>query len=231
MSSDDVLFGFRLRLFALAAEIGVRPACRAMGVHHSTCYRWKRRIDCWGLEALRVRERRRPRIPNELAAPGAAHPRLRARPSRPGPKRISAELARKKWGGLRISPNGVWRVLRRHGLNTRSRRLALVAGNAAATSGVARARARAPHRGLAAGRAGRGRLLLRSVASRARRARSGSTRRSTSDPASGPSSTPRPQAPCPALPHARRAGRLRARPSWLAAGAACPARSSAVPAR
>jgi hypothetical protein len=36
MSNDDVLFGFRLRLFALAGEIGVRPACRAMGVHHST---------------------------------------------------------------------------------------------------------------------------------------------------------------------------------------------------
>ena len=66
MSHDDVLFGFRLRLFSLAGEIGVRPACRAMGVHHSTYYRWKRRVDRWGLEALRVRERRRPRMPNEL---------------------------------------------------------------------------------------------------------------------------------------------------------------------
>jgi hypothetical protein len=36
VSNDDVLFGFRLRLFALAAEVGVRPTCRAMGVHHST---------------------------------------------------------------------------------------------------------------------------------------------------------------------------------------------------
>ena len=32
MSEDDVLFGYRLRLFTLAAEIGVRAACRAMGV-------------------------------------------------------------------------------------------------------------------------------------------------------------------------------------------------------
>jgi transposase InsO family protein len=132
MSNDDVLFGFRLRLFALAAEIGVRPACRAMGVHHSTYYRWKRRVDRWGLEALRVRERRRPRMPNELGphleqrilAFALAQPGL-------GPKRISAELAREKWGGLGISANGVWRVLRRHGLNTRTRRLALVAGYAA----------------------------------------------------------------------------------------------------
>jgi hypothetical protein len=39
MSEDDVLFGYRLRLFALAGEIGIGPACRAMGVHHSTYYR------------------------------------------------------------------------------------------------------------------------------------------------------------------------------------------------
>jgi hypothetical protein len=44
---DDVLFGYRLRLFTLAEEIGVRPACRAIGVHHST-YRWKAKADRWG---------------------------------------------------------------------------------------------------------------------------------------------------------------------------------------
>jgi len=44
-----------------------------------------------------------------------------------GPRRISAELARPKWGGLRISEHGVWRVLVRVGLNTRSKRLALIA--------------------------------------------------------------------------------------------------------
>jgi transposase InsO family protein len=132
VSEHDVLFGYRLRLFALAGEIGVRAACRAMGVHHSTYYRWKRRVDRWGVEALRVRERRRPRMPNELGphleqriiAFSLAHPGF-------GPKRIAAELAREKWGGLRISPNGIWRVLRRHGLNTRTRRLSLVAGYAA----------------------------------------------------------------------------------------------------
>ena len=129
MSDDDVLYGYRLRLFSLAGEIGVRAACRAMNVHHSTYYRWKARVDRWGLEALRPRERRRPRMPNELGphleqrilAFSLAHPGF-------GPKRISAELAREKWGGLKISPNGIWRVLRRHGLNTRRRRLSLIAG-------------------------------------------------------------------------------------------------------
>jgi transposase InsO family protein len=132
MSDDDVLFGFRLRLFSLAGEIGVRPACRAMGVHHSTYYRWKQKVDRWGLEALRVRERRPPRMPNALGphleqrilAFSLAHPGF-------GPLRISAELRRERWGGLRISANGVWRCLRRHGLNTRTRRLSLVAGYAA----------------------------------------------------------------------------------------------------
>ena len=129
MTEHDVLVGFRLRLFTLAEELGnVSAACRAMGVHRSTYYRLKRRVDRWGLEALNVRERRRPRMPNEIGphleqrivAFALGHPGL-------GPRRISAELAREKWGGIRISEHGVWRVLCRVGLNTRSRRLALVA--------------------------------------------------------------------------------------------------------
>jgi transposase InsO family protein len=44
-----------------------------------------------------------------------------------GPRRISAELQRDKWGGIRISEHGVWRVLCRVGLNTRAKRLALIA--------------------------------------------------------------------------------------------------------
>jgi hypothetical protein len=66
VTEHDALVGYRRRLFTLAGEIGVRPACRAMGVHHSTYYRWKRAIDRWSLEALRVRERRGPRMPNQI---------------------------------------------------------------------------------------------------------------------------------------------------------------------
>jgi transposase InsO family protein len=129
MTEHDVLVGFRLRLFTLAEELGnVSAACRAMGVHRSSYYRLKGKVDRYGLEALRIRERRRPRMPNEIGphleqrivAFALGHPGL-------GPRRISAELAREKWGGIRISEHGVWRVLRRVGLNTRSKRLALVA--------------------------------------------------------------------------------------------------------
>ena len=48
-----------------------------------------------------------------------------------GPRRIAGELRQERWGGIVVSHNGVWRCLRRHGLNTRAKRLSLVAGYAA----------------------------------------------------------------------------------------------------
>lgn len=133
MTKDDVLFGYRQQLFAEAARIGnVSEACRRFGVHRSTYYVWKRQVDRHGLEVLRPRERRRPKMPNQLSKMfeerivsfSIAHPGY-------GPKRIAAELGREKWGALVVSPNGVWKVLCRHGLNTRAKRLGLVAGYAA----------------------------------------------------------------------------------------------------
>jgi transposase InsO family protein len=133
MTKDDVLFGYRLQLFAEAARIkNVSAACRTFGVHRSTYYAWKRQVDRHGLEMLRPRERRRPQMPNALpkmieqriVSFSIAHPGL-------GPKRVASELAREKWGGIIVSPNGVWKVLCRHGLNTRAKRLGLIAGYAA----------------------------------------------------------------------------------------------------
>lgn len=132
MTKDDVLFGYRQALFAEAARTSVAAACRRFGVHRSTYYAWKRQVDRHGLEMLRPRERRSPRMPNQLSkmveerivAFSLGHPGL-------GPKRVASELARPKWGGIIVSPNGVWKVLCRHGLNTRTRRLALIAGYAA----------------------------------------------------------------------------------------------------
>ena len=132
MTEDDVLFGQRLRLFTLAEELGnVSEACRLMGFHRSTYYALRRKVDRWGLEALRVRERRRPRMPNQIG-PHLEQRILAFALARPGfgPRRISAELRREKWGGIRISEHGIWRVLRRFNLNTRAKRLALVARHA-----------------------------------------------------------------------------------------------------
>jgi transposase len=118
MTKDDVLFGYRLQLFDLAARTTVSQACRTFGVHRSTYYRWRAQVERSGLEMLRPRERRRPQMPNQLSplveqrivAFCLGHPGL-------GPRRVAARLARPEWGGLRVSPNGVWRCLVRHGLN------------------------------------------------------------------------------------------------------------------
>lgn len=65
---DDVLYGFRLRLFSLAQELGnVRQACR-IWVHHSTYYRSRGPVLRSGLEMLRPRERRPPRMLDQTGA-------------------------------------------------------------------------------------------------------------------------------------------------------------------
>src|SRR5690349_4529 len=152
-----------------------------MGVDRSTYYRLKAKVDRWGLEALNVRERRRPRMPNQIGphleekivAFSLGHPAY-------GPRRISAELAREKWGGLRISEHGVWRVLSRVGLNTRAKRLALIARHRDPTSAGPTCRRRSAT-STPASPARRSRSTVSSSAGcRAPRARSGNTPRSTS---------------------------------------------------
>ncbi len=132
MTDDDALFRFRVRVFGVAQELGnVRAACRMFGIHPSTFYRWRRQLLRSGMESLRPRERRLPKMPNatspfieqRVVAFSLGHPGF-------GPNRIAAELARPVWGGIRLSPNGIWLILRRHGLNTRARRLGLIAGHA-----------------------------------------------------------------------------------------------------
>ena len=100
-----------------------------MFVHRSTYYRWKHQVERRGLEMLRPRERRVPQMPNQtpqtveeqIVAFSLGHPGL-------GPRRIVAMLARPEWGALTVTPNGVWKVLRRHGISTRAKRLGLMVG-------------------------------------------------------------------------------------------------------
>jgi transposase InsO family protein len=133
LTTDDSLYRFRLRAIALAQELGnARLACRMMGIHSSTYYRWRSQVRRFGLEILRPRERRQPRMPN-AASPLVEQRVLAFALGHPGfgPARIAVELARPLWGGFRLSANGVWSILRRHGLSTRAKRLGLVAGYAA----------------------------------------------------------------------------------------------------
>jgi transposase InsO family protein len=130
VTNDDLLYRHRLLVFARAAEVGVSRACEALGYHRSWFYRWKGRVEREGLEVLRPRERRPPRMPNQIPpwqekqilAMALANPGL-------GPRRLAAQLAHEQ--SLVVSASGILRVLRRHGLGTRLRRLSLVSGYAA----------------------------------------------------------------------------------------------------
>jgi len=83
---------------------------------------------------------------SRVLPPGAAHPsdapttpgvrraaRARLFPGHAGegPKRISAELGREKWGGIKIHPTASKGCSKCHGLHTPAKRLALIAGTAA----------------------------------------------------------------------------------------------------
>jgi hypothetical protein len=62
-------------------RLGVHPACRQVGVHHSTYHRWKQKVDRRGSRGVGVRERRR-RMPNQFGSHlEQGGDRFRARPS------------------------------------------------------------------------------------------------------------------------------------------------------
>jgi transposase InsO family protein len=130
MTKDDRFYLTRVALFAFAGEVGVTQACQRFQIHRSSYYRWRRQVERYGLEILRPRERRLPRMPNQfpswveekIVLFALAHPGL-------GPRRLAAQLRQPNpLGELQVSPSGVLKVLHRHGLGTRLRRLAFIAG-------------------------------------------------------------------------------------------------------
>ena len=92
MTHDDVLVGYRRRQFTLAEEIGVRLACRAIGVARSTYYALKPKLERYGLDGLRVtRAPPPPHAQPDRPPSRAADPRLCAGPST---FRVAADLGR-----------------------------------------------------------------------------------------------------------------------------------------
>ena len=93
VTQDDVLYRFRLRALALDEELGnVRAACRMLGIHHSTFYRWRKIAHRHGLELL---------SPPRAASPADAQstqPDARAAGAGvlPGPSRLRASADRQR---------------------------------------------------------------------------------------------------------------------------------------
>ena len=130
MTKDDRFYLNRVALFAHVQQVGVTRACADFQVHRATYYRWRRQVVRHGLDILRPRERRRPRMPNQfpdwverqIVTFALANPGL-------GPRRLAAQLAQPNpFGVLKVSGSGVLKVLHRHGLWTRERRLSFIAG-------------------------------------------------------------------------------------------------------
>lgn len=63
-------------------------------------------------------------VEQRIVAFSLGHPGL-------GPRRISATLAQERWGGIVVSPNRVWRVLRWHGPSRRITQAAIAGGSGA----------------------------------------------------------------------------------------------------
>lgn len=137
LTQDDALFRFRKRVFALAEEIGVAGACKAMGIHRSTYYRWRNQVLRYGIDILHPRERRPPRKPNSTSPRsrnGSWPSLLLIPPSDPSAQPTS--LVAPSGAGSGSAPTACTRSFRRHGLNTKIKRLGLVAGYAAPPEGI-----------------------------------------------------------------------------------------------
>ena len=119
MSVNDAVFEYRKRLVrVIEASPNRRVACREAGIHPSTFYRWRNRVESFvpysGLSmADRLFEQR-------IVAVTLAYPAL-------GPRPLVDLLAD---DGIGVSASKVWRTQQKHRLNTRKLRYALLAQHA-----------------------------------------------------------------------------------------------------
>ena len=134
MTPDQIIYHRRVRVMEHARRTSVAEACRTFGVSRTTFYRWQRRVEIGGLDALMPKGRRPPAMPNqtpawvvdELLAEAVVRPTL-------GARRYADQLTRR---GFVISASGVQKILSRHGLGRRRQRVGALAQLTAATTGL-----------------------------------------------------------------------------------------------
>jgi transposase InsO family protein len=117
MNVHDAVVAYRRRIVrAVDAALNRRAKCVELGIHHSTYYRWRNKVD----DPVAGPQRRIPFVDQVLeqkvVAFSLAHPAL-------GPQRISDELGVQ---GVVVGPSRVWRILCRNSLNTRQLRYRLL---------------------------------------------------------------------------------------------------------
>lgn len=117
MSVHDAVVVYRKRIVGLVENsANKRLACRQLGIHHSTFYRWRNRIDQPDPTRPRRTSWADQMLDRQIVGFSLANPAL-------GPQRIADELGRQ---GTPTSPSRVWRTMVKHRINTRQLRYQLL---------------------------------------------------------------------------------------------------------
>jgi transposase InsO family protein len=113
MAQQDRAAAKRLAMIRHAMEVtgNVSKTCRYYGVSRPTFYKWLRRYDEGGVEALRDHSRRPHTSPNATRTEVVGKIVYLRRHYHFGPHKISMYL--KRYHDVEISPSGIWRILKR----------------------------------------------------------------------------------------------------------------------
>src|SRR3954451_15601410 len=68
VTPNEIIYHRRVRVMEHARRTSVSEACRTFGVSRTTFYRWQRRVEVGGLDALIPKGRRPPAMPNQTPA-------------------------------------------------------------------------------------------------------------------------------------------------------------------
>jgi transposase len=143
MTLDQSVHGMRLRVIERAQVQGnVSAVCRELGISRTVFYRWRHRLERYGVDGVHPRRQRA-----RAGRPVATTPEVERlvlgiaiSAATWGSRRIAAYLAQ-TWR-VRLAPSTVQRLLRRVGLATRRARLTVLEQQAARTAGLLTERTR-----------------------------------------------------------------------------------------
>ena len=142
MTLDESIQGMRLHVMKRADSVGVSTACREAGISRTLFYRWRQRLERYGVDGVHPRRRRARSGPAPQLAPHVERRLLAVAIAEAtwGCARLAA-YAQRMWR-LRVAPSTVQRLLRRHGLARRRQRLLVLEHHSAARAGLLTERTR-----------------------------------------------------------------------------------------
>src|SRR2546429_6684652 len=142
MTLDESIQGMRLHVIQRAQVVGVSAACREVGISRTVFYRWRRRLERYGVDGVH---------PRRLQARPGPVPQLPPHVER---RLLAVAIAEATWGcarlaayaqrlwRLHVAASTVQRLLRRHGLATRRQRLLVLEHHSARGAGLLTQRTR-----------------------------------------------------------------------------------------